>query len=77
MAIYSCGNAALGAAAVARAGGYELHAFVPENVDPTVAAMLEERGTVVEKIPRSSIGKGDPFCWSWPKSPAVAGIPST
>jgi len=60
LAIYSCGNAALGAAAVARAGGYELHAFVPEDVDPTVAAMLTERGAVVEKIPRSATGAGDP-----------------
>jgi threonine synthase len=60
LAIYSCGNAAVGAAAVARAGGYELHAFVPEDVDPTVAAMLGKRGTVVEKIPRASTGTGDP-----------------
>jgi threonine synthase len=60
LAIYSCGNAALGAAAVARAGGYELHAFVPEDVDPTVAAMLAERGALVEKIPREGTGEGDP-----------------
>jgi threonine synthase len=60
LAIYSCGNAALGAAAVARAGGYELHAFVPEDIDPAVAAMLCERDAVVEKIPRLSTGAGDP-----------------
>jgi threonine synthase len=60
LAIYSCGNAALGAAAVARAGGYELHAFVPEDVDPAVAAMLSERGALVEKIPRAGTGEGDP-----------------
>jgi threonine synthase len=60
LAIYSCGNAALGASAVARAGGYELHAFVPEDVDPTVAAMLMERGALVERIPRSTTGEGDP-----------------
>jgi threonine synthase len=60
LAIYSCGNAALGAAAVARAGGYELHAFVPDDVDPVVAGMLAERGAVVEKIPRASTGAGDP-----------------
>jgi threonine synthase len=60
LAIYSCGNAALGASAVARAGGYELHAFVPEDVDPVVAAMLAERGTIVERIPRSGTGAGDP-----------------
>ncbi len=60
LAIYSCGNAAVGAAAVARAGGYDLHAFVPEDVDPTVAGMLAQRGAVMEKIPRSSTGEGDP-----------------
>jgi threonine synthase len=60
LAIYSCGNAALGASAVARAGGYELHAFVPEDVDPTVAAMLVERRALVERIPRSTTGEGDP-----------------
>ena len=68
LAIYSCGNAALGAAAVARAGDYELHAFVPEDVDPTVAGMLGERGTVVEKIPRSSTGAGDPCYLAFQKA---------
>ena len=60
LAIYSCGNAALAASAVARAGGYELHAFVPEEVDPVVAEMLAERGALVEKIARASTGGGDP-----------------
>jgi threonine synthase len=60
LAIYSCGNAALAASAVARAGGYELHAFVPEEVDPVVAGLLVERGALVEKIARASTGGGDP-----------------
>jgi threonine synthase len=60
LAIYSCGNAALAAAAVARAGGYELHAFVPDDLDPTVAAMLADRGAAVERIRRSATGEGDP-----------------
>jgi threonine synthase len=60
LTIYSCGNAALAAAAVARAGDYELHAFVPEDVDRRVAALLEERGAVVERIPRAVTGEGDP-----------------
>lgn len=60
LAIYSCGNAALAAAAVARAGGYELHAFVPADVDPAVAALLAERGAIVEKITRGVTGEGDP-----------------
>ncbi|MGE5259238.1 MAG: pyridoxal-phosphate dependent enzyme [Hyphomicrobiales bacterium] len=68
LAIYSCGNAALGAAAVARAGGYELHAFVPEDVDPAVAAMLAERDAVVEKIPRAGTGAGDPCYLAFQKA---------
>jgi len=68
LAIYSCGNASLGASAVARAGGYELHAFVPEDVDPTVDAMLAARGTVVEKVPRSSTGEGDPCYLAFQKA---------
>ncbi len=60
LAIYSCGNAALAAAAVARAGGYELHAFVPAEVDPVVARLLAERGAFVEKIARAATGAGDP-----------------
>jgi threonine synthase len=68
LAIYSCGNAALGAAAVARAGGYELHAFVPEDVDPRVAAMLAERGTLVEKISRAGTGEGDPCYLAFKKA---------
>ncbi|MCU0564132.1 MAG: pyridoxal-phosphate dependent enzyme [Desulfobacterales bacterium] len=60
LAIYSCGNAAIAAAAVARVGGYELHAFVPADVDPVVDRMLAERGAIVEKIPRDATGEGDP-----------------
>jgi len=60
LAIYSCGNAALAAAAVARAGGCELHAFVPADVDPVVDRMLAARGAIVEKIPRDATGEGDP-----------------
>lgn len=73
LSIYSCGNAALGAAAVARAGGYELHAFVPRDVDPAVAAMLAERGAVVEKIPRSSTGGGDPCYLAFRRALAESG----
>jgi threonine synthase len=73
LSIYSCGNAALGAAAVACAGGYELHAFVPEDVDPAVAAMLAERGALVEKVPRSTTGQGDPCYLAFQKALAENG----
>jgi threonine synthase len=60
LAISSCGNAALAAACVARASGYSLKAFVPEDVNPAVAAMLGERGAGVAVVPRLSTGAGDP-----------------
>lgn len=60
LAIYSCGNAALGAAAVARAGGYRLHAFVPDAVDPPVERLLTQRGACVHKFGRSGETAGDP-----------------
>ena len=60
LAIYSCGNAALGASAVARAGGYELHAFVPEDVDPDRGRHAGGAGHVVERIPRSGPAQATP-----------------
>ncbi len=60
LAIYSCGNAALGAAAVARAGGFDLHAFVPEEVDPLVEDLLQRRGAHVHKYGRDAEAAGDP-----------------
>lgn len=60
LAIYSCGNAALAAAAVARAGSYELHAFVPRDLDPTLQQMLVDRDAAVERIQRDETGDGDP-----------------
>ena len=60
LAIYSCGNAALGASAVARAGGYSLHTFVPETVDPAVARRIRERDAVVEKVSQTGSRRGDP-----------------
>jgi threonine synthase len=60
LAIYSCGNAALAAAAVARAGSYELHAFVPRDMNPTLQQMLVDRDAAVERIQRDETGDGDP-----------------
>ncbi|MBI4960516.1 MAG: pyridoxal-phosphate dependent enzyme [Desulfovibrio sp.] len=60
LAISSCGNAALAAACVARAAGYGLKTFVPEDVSPEVAELLRERGADVVVVPRLSTGGGDP-----------------
>jgi threonine synthase len=60
LAISSCGNAALAAATVARAAGYRLRTFVPDDVDPTVTRLLAERDAQVEIVPRLDTGRGDP-----------------
>lgn len=60
LAVYSCGNAALGAAVVARAGGYELHAFVPEKVDAGIERMLRARNVRLQKLARRPQAAGDP-----------------
>jgi threonine synthase len=60
LAVYSCGNAALAAAALARAGGYSLTAFVPETVPSIYETGLRERGARVVKSTRTDTGSGDP-----------------
>lgn len=61
LAIFSCGNAAMGAAAVAGAAGYQLYAFVPDHVSDTVVSILTNLGTNVVKVSRGdSVGEGDP-----------------
>ncbi|MTJ79764.1 MAG: pyridoxal-phosphate dependent enzyme [Telmatospirillum sp.] len=60
LAISSCGNAALAAAAVARAAAYRLQTFVPDDVSPAVARLLAERGAEVTIVPRQETGNGDP-----------------
>lgn len=61
LAIFSCGNAAMGAAAIAGAAGYQLYAFVPDHVSETVVSILTNLGTNVVKVSRDgSVGEGDP-----------------
>jgi threonine dehydratase len=59
LAIASCGNAALAAAVVARAGGWPLRVFVPVDADPVVLERLEELGALVEPCERTDEA-GDP-----------------
>lgn len=60
LAIYSCGNAALGAAAVAKAAGYELDVFIPLNVNPKVIKKLNHYGANIIECPRIPGESGDP-----------------
>jgi threonine synthase len=60
LAIASCGNAALAAAVVARAGGWPLTVFVPPDADEGVLARLHELRATVVVCPREPGLPGDP-----------------
>jgi threonine synthase len=60
LAIASCGNAALAAAVVARAGGWRLTVFVPPDADPVVLGRLAGLRAVVVVCPREPGALGDP-----------------
>ena len=60
LAIASCGNAALAAAVVARAGGWKLTVFVPSDADPGTMQRLSEHQARVVVCPREPGAPGDP-----------------
>jgi threonine synthase len=60
LAIASCGNAALAAAVVARAGGWRLTVFVPADADPVIVRRLGGLGADVVACPREPDERGDP-----------------
>lgn len=60
LAIASCGNAALGAAVVARSAGRRLRVFVPTTADPAILSELNRLGADVSRCPRRPGQEGDP-----------------
>jgi threonine synthase len=60
LAIASCGNAALAAAVVARAGDRPLDVFVPTWAEPAVLSRLEALGALIHVVPRQDGIPGDP-----------------
>ena len=60
LAIASCGNAALAAAAVARAGQRQLQVFVPPDADPEILSQIRSLGASIEVCPRDKNQLGDP-----------------
>jgi threonine synthase len=60
LAIASCGNAALAAAVVARAGGWPLTVFVPPDADPVIVGRLGDLQAKVVTCPREPGVPGDP-----------------
>jgi threonine synthase len=60
LAIASCGNAALAAAVVARAGGWRLRVFIPPDADPAVVERLRGLGAELVICAREPGVPGDP-----------------
>jgi threonine synthase len=77
LAIASCGNAALAAAVVARAGDRTLQVFVPTWGDPKVIARLEELGAKVNVVPRAEGVPGDPTYHAMKAAIAAGALPFT
>ena len=77
LAIASCGNAALGAAVVARALGYPLAVHVPTWADPAVVALLSEMGAELVTCPREGTTAGDPCYHRFKEALAEGALPFT
>lgn len=60
LAISSCGNAALGAATVARAAGRPIDVFIPTWADPAVVAVLSRLEATIHVCERRDGEAGDP-----------------
>ena len=60
LAIASCGNAALAAAVVAKAGGWRLTVFVPSHADPGLVRRLYELDADLVSCSRERATPGDP-----------------
>jgi len=77
LAIASCGNAALAAAVVARAGGRRLRVFVPVDADPAVVRRLRDLGADVVACPRRDDVHGDPTYSRLREALAAGALPFT
>ncbi|MDY7099658.1 MAG: pyridoxal-phosphate dependent enzyme [Actinomycetota bacterium] len=75
LAIASCGNAALAAAVVARAGGWPLDVFVPPHADPWVLDRLGDLGAEIVPCPRRDGEAGDPCYHRFREAVAAGSFP--
>jgi len=77
LAIASCGNAALAAAVVAAAGGWQLRVFVPVDADAGILGRLGDLGAEVVTCPRHPGTPGDPTYARLREELAAGAIPFT
>lgn len=77
LAIASCGNAALGAAVVARAGDRRLRVFVPVSAPPSVVERLRTLEAQIVVCPREPGVAGDPTYHALQQAIQSGAIPFT
>jgi threonine synthase len=77
LAIASCGNAALAAAVVARAGGWPLTVFVPPDAHPGIVSRLRELHARVVACAREPGVLGDPAYLRLRQELACGAVPFT
>jgi threonine synthase len=77
LAIASCGNAALAAGVVAKAGGRRLRVFVPVDADQTIVDRLRDLGAEVDVCPRAPGEPGDPAYNAMRRALADGALPFT
>jgi threonine synthase len=75
LAIASCGNAALGAAVIARAADWPLDVFVPLDAAESVLERLRDLGATVHICNRSEGQGGDPCYLAFKEQVAAGSLP--
>jgi len=75
LAVYSCGNAAMGAAAVAKAAGYNIDVFIPPNVSSKITDTLKRYGASIVICPRDDGEIGDPCYNLFQKALLIDSVP--
>ncbi len=75
LAISSCGNAALGAATVARAAGRPIDVFIPPWADKAVVRALDELGASIQVCERRDGELGDPCMLRFEEAVAEGALP--
>ena len=77
LAIASCGNAALAAAVVAKAGGRPLEVFIPPDAETSITARLSELGAQLAVCDRQQGIPGDPCYHRFREATTAGAIPFT
>lgn len=75
LAIASCGNAALGAATVARAADRPIDVFIPTWADPKIVTELERLDAVVQVCERQTDESGDPCMLRFQEAVSAGALP--